>query len=226
MNQEETSPATKEKGRRVFADLASLKDYPGEIGCFELAEYKADKQSTICVKNNHYSVPETLAGEKVMVKLYSEKIVILDKDHKVVARHIRSYGTNEWIVDINHYIATLMKKTSAIRYSEVFHQMPLSMKVIYHKHFKDNGKEFLQLVKFVRDNDIAYEEVVDAADQLNWKGVKVFTADHFKVALQTMRAKDEPFREDQKTDEFIEIETGSEDILNQLENVMEKGAKM
>ena len=146
------------------------------------------------MKNNHYSVPETLAGENVMVKLYSEKVVILDKDHKVVARHIRSYGTNDWIVDINHYIATLMKKTSAIRYSEVFHQMPLSMKVIYHKHFKDNGKEFLQLVKFVRNNDIAYEEVVDSADQLNWKGVKVFTADHFKVDLQTMRAKDEPFR--------------------------------
>lgn len=56
--------------------------------------------------------------------------------------------------------------------------------------------------------------------------MKVFTADHFKIALQTMRAKDEPFREDQKTDEFIEIETGSEDILSQLENVTEKGTKM
>ena len=226
MNQEETSPSTKEKGRKVFADLAGLKDYPGEIGCFELAEYKADKQSTICVKNNHYSVPETLAGESVLVKLYSEKLIILDKDHKVVARHIRNYGSNEWVVDINHFISTLMKKTSAIQYSEAFHQMPLSMRVIYHDHFKDNGKEFLQLVKYVRDNDIAYEEVLDAADQLNWNGVKVFTADHFKVALQTMKAKDEPFREDQKTDEFVEIEIGSEDILTQLENVMEKGTKL
>ena len=43
--------------------------------------------------------------------------------------------------------------------------------------------------------------------------VKTFTADHFKVALQTLAAKDEPFREDQKTDEFIEIETGS-DVLH------------
>ena len=38
--------------------------------------------------------------------------------------------------------------------------------------------------------------------------------------------KSEPFREDQKTDEFIEIETGSEDILSQLENVMENGTKL
>lgn len=34
-----------------------------------------------------------------------------------------------------------------------------------------------------RDNDIAYEEVVDAADQIRWNGVRTFTADHFKVAL-------------------------------------------
>lgn len=39
-----------------------------------------------------------------------------------------------------------------------------------------------------------------------------------------MNARDEPFREEQKSDEFIEIEIGSEDILSQLENVMEKGA--
>ena len=45
MNQEETSPSTKEKGRKVFADLAGLKTYPGEIGCFELAEYKVYKSS-------------------------------------------------------------------------------------------------------------------------------------------------------------------------------------
>ena len=54
--------------------------------------------------------------------------------------------------------------------------------------------------------------------------MKTFTADHFKVALQTMNARDEPFREEQKSDEFIEIEIGSEDILSQLKNVMEKGA--
>ena len=40
-----------------------------------------------------------------------------------------------------------------------------------------------------------------------------------------MNTKDEPFREDQKSDEFIEIEIGSEDILSQLENAMEKGIK-
>ena len=226
MNAESGSTATENKPQMLEEDINALNPYPGEIGCYELSEYKVDKQSTICIKTNHYSVPDDLVGETVIVRMYSEKIVIHDKTHKKVAQHIRSYGSNEWIVDINHYISTLMKKTSAIEYSEPFHQMPMSMQVIYHKFFKNNGKEFLKLVKYVRDNDIAYEEVVDAASLIRSNGVKTFTADHFKVALQTMKSGDEGFREEQKTDEFIEIETGSEDILSQLENVMEKGAKL
>ncbi len=62
---------------------------------------------------------------------------------------------------------------------------------------------------------------MDATDQIRWNGVKTITADHFNVALQAMNDPNAQFREDQKTEEFIEIETGSEDILSQLENVME-----
>lgn len=226
LNREANSAATVGKEDKIMADLENLYSYPGEIGCYELADYKADKQATISIKSNHYSVPEEMAGENVTVRMYSEKIVILGKDHKPVAQHIRSYGTNDWIVDINHYINTLLKKTSALQYSEAFHQMPNSMKVIYHTYFKENGKEFLLLVKHVRDNDIAYEKVLEAAAMIRNKGIKIFTADHFKMALHTLEADDQPFREDQKSDEFIEIETGSEDILAQLENVMEKGTKL
>lgn len=226
INTESSYGLAEEKTGSIQEELAALQIYPGEIGCFELFEYKVDKQATICIKTNHYSVPDDMAGETVIVQMYSEKIVIYNSAHKRVAQHLRSYGSNQWMVDINHYISTLMKKTSAIQYSEAFHQMPADMQLIYHKFFKDNGKEFLQLVKYVRDNDIVYDEVVKAAKQIRWNGVKSFTADHFKVALTTARAKDESFREDQKSDEFLEIELGSEDILCQLENVMEKGTNI
>lgn len=226
INSEAGSISTGEKTSQLAEELASLKPYPGEFGCFELAEYKADKQATVCVKNNHYSVPDSLAGETVIVQMYSEKIVIYNNEHKKVAQHVRSYGTNEWVVDFCHYIPTLMKKTAAIEYSEAFHQMPQKMQDIFRSHFKDNGKEFLQLVKYAKDNGVSYEDVYEAAEMLKKRGVRHFTADHFKVALQTLASEDVTFREDQKTDEFLEIEIGSEDILHQLENVMEKGAKM
>ena len=47
-----------------------------------------------------------------------------------------------------------------------------------------------------------------------------------KVALHSQRVVDEPFRDDQKTDEFLEIDMGSDDILSQLECAMEKGTKL
>jgi len=115
MNAEKGSGATANKAQMLEEEIKALKPYPGEIGCYELSEYKVDKQSTICVRTNHYSVPDDLVGETVIVRMYSEKVVIHDKAHKKVAQHIRSYGANEWTVDINHYISTLMKKTSAIQ---------------------------------------------------------------------------------------------------------------
>lgn len=226
MNTESGSAATSDKPDRLKEELSSLKPYPGEFGCYELSEYKADKQATICIKNNHYSVPETLAGKSVIAQLHSEKIVIFDDGHKKVATHIRSYGTNEWIIDINHYIQTLMRKTAAIPHSEAFLQMPRQMQDIFHRHFKDNGKEFLTLVKHVRDHDIPYDIVVQATNLLRRRGLKNYTADHIKVAIRHITHPDAPFREEQKNDDFIEIETGSEDILSQLEIAMEKGTKL
>lgn len=223
INGEQCSPLATGRDDRIAEEMDALGTYPGEFGCFEMAEYKVDKQATICVRNNHYSAPEELAGESVVARIYSEKIVVYNRDHQKVATHQRSYGHREWVIDINHYIATLMKKTAALEYSEAFHQMPMSMQVIYNRYFMKNGKEFLGLVRYVRDNGVAYETVLEAADILRQRGLKEFTADHFKVAIHALTAVDEPFRDDQKSDAFIEIEAGSEDILSQLENAMDKG---
>lgn len=43
------------------------------------------------MKNIHYSVPDTLVGKKVGVKIYSDKIVMLYQGAKV-AGHERVYG--------------------------------------------------------------------------------------------------------------------------------------
>ncbi len=222
INAEECSTVTSEKALRIEEELASLQRYPGEFGCFEIAEYKVDKQSTICIKNNHYSVPEHLVGTSVIVKMYSEKIVIYDNNHNKVATHERSYKTNKWMIDINHYIDTLMRKTNALERSEAFHQMPKKLQDIYNKYFQKNGKEFLTLIKYVRDNDISHDIIVTAADILHQKGLKHFTTDHIKVAVQSLLSGKTEYEDEQMNDTFIEIELGSDDILSQLENTMEQ----
>lgn len=81
------------------------------------------------------------------------------------------------------------------------------------------------MIKHIRDNDITLEAVMSATECLRRSGVRHFTVDQVRVALQTLPSEEETFREEQKSDQFLEIEMGSEDILTQLENVMEKGTK-
>lgn len=70
-----------------------------------MEDYKVDKWSTICMKNIHYSVPDTLVGKTVSVKIYSEKVVIFHGQVKVAA-HERVYGVADWKIQLEHYART------------------------------------------------------------------------------------------------------------------------
>ena len=74
-----------------------------------MEDYKVDKWSTICMKNIHYSVPDTLVGKTVSVKIYSEKVVIFHGQVKVAA-HERVYGVADWKIQLEHYARTLLRK--------------------------------------------------------------------------------------------------------------------
>ena len=117
-----------------------------------------------------------------------------------------------------------MKKTGALEHSEAFHQLPRAMQDLFRVHFMSNGKDFLRLLQYARDNGLGYEEILSAAAEARKRGLKRLTSDHIRTALSTMNAEDASLKEEQKNDDFLEIELGSEDVLRQLECAMEKGA--
>ena len=53
------------------------------------------------------------------------------------------------------------------------------------------------------------------------RGARHINFDQIKVALETKDAAPLVFTDNQKTDEFIEIELGSEDVLSQLDGIMQ-----
>ena len=53
------------------------------------------------------------------------------------------------------------------------------------------------------------------------RGARHIYFDQIKVALETRDAAPLVFTDNQKTDEFIEIELGSEDVLSQLDGIMQ-----
>ena len=87
------------------------------------------------MKNVHYSVPDSLVGEKVHVKVYSEKIVILYGKEKV-ASHQRSYCGGDWCIKLEHYLRTLSRKPGALPHSVVWQRAPEELRRLY-----DRGRE-------------------------------------------------------------------------------------
>jgi hypothetical protein len=53
------------------------------------------------------------------------------------------------------------------------------------------------------------------------RGARHITFDQIKVVLETRKDSPLEFEESQKTDAFIEIELGSEDVLAQLDGIMQ-----
>ena len=82
---------------------------------------------------------------------------VYDADHKKMAEHERSYSHGSWTFDINHYINTLMKKPGALKGSVALRQMPEKMQELFRVHFAENGKDFLKLLKYCRDNKYDYK---------------------------------------------------------------------
>ena len=225
INKESGSIATGNKQEALRRDMECMLHFPGDFGCFDLLQCTADKQSTISVKGCHYSVPDHLAGEAVVVQLYSEKIRVYDSAHKKVAEHERSYSNGSWTFDINHYINTLMKKPGALKGSIALRQMPEKMRELFRVHFEDNGKDFLKLLKYCREKSYDYKDILDAVRKIRMRGARHINFDQIKVALETRDAKPLVFTDSQRTDDFLEIELGSEDVLSQLDSIMQGSAE-
>jgi transposase len=77
-----------------------------------------DKYQTVQFDNNRYSVPRGCAFRCVTVKGYVDRVEVAD-GAALVARHHRSYGRNEQILDPLHYLATLGRKPAALDHAPV-----------------------------------------------------------------------------------------------------------
>ncbi len=70
---------------------------------------KADKYATVIVDKNRYSVPPRHAGVKVSIVLSLEQVKIYCFK-KIVASHIRVFGSNKWQLDPVHYLELIKKR--------------------------------------------------------------------------------------------------------------------
>jgi hypothetical protein len=224
LNTQTGSVYTTDKAETLQADLAALTPCINEMGCFEVADYKVSKWSTICMKTSHYSVPDTLVGKMVTVKIYSEKLVILSGSQKV-AVHERIYTNGGWSVKLEHYAATLLRKPGALNGSLAFRQMPEKIQALFNKHFKDKPKEFVLLLQYARENGFTDNDMLDACKSLTQRGLRSVSADQIKAMMHAGKEQEESsftmINPEVSRDESSLIEDGAIKILQELSIMMD-----
>ena len=104
------------------------------------------------MKNVHYSVPDSLVGEKVHVKVYSEKIVILYGKEKV-ASHQRSYCGGDWYIKLEHYLRTLSRKPGHCPTLWFGKRAPEELRRLYDIHFKGGQQDVCSVAGLCRKMD-------------------------------------------------------------------------
>jgi len=186
INAEDTSISTSGKKETLESDIAALRAYPGEMGCFQMYEHSVDKWSSITVMGSHYSVPDNLVGRQVSVRLYSEKISIF-YDGRKVAAHERCYKQGSWVLKLQHYLDTFLRKPGSLNGSLALKQAEKQIVSIYESHFTEYPKDFVQLIQYSEKEGFSAREILMACNTLKENGIKHITLDQVKLQMHSAK---------------------------------------
>lgn len=142
------------------------------------SENRVDKYSTILVRQNHYSVPDTLVGKMVSVKTYTDKIIVYH-ENSIVSVHSRSFKAHDWIIEISHYLRTLKKKPGALRKSTALLQADTKIKYIYDHYYGRDAKTFIQVLEIIYEKGA--NAVFEAIKELEMISPTDMSADKVRV---------------------------------------------
>ena len=85
---------------------------------------KASCTCPVRYDHHHYSVPSVLAGKRVSLRVYADRIVVVS-GHTVVAEHQRGFSKQGYHFEPWHYVPLLARKTNALHNGAPFKQWPL-----------------------------------------------------------------------------------------------------
>ena len=227
INSEASNMSADEKRSRIRADIAALRPLDhGDIGCFEQRLYRVGKYSAITVEGVHYSVPDRFVGSQVAVKLYSECIVALSGRDKA-ASHARSRRSGDWVIDLMHYLGTFLRKPAALGRSVALQQVHPSVAALYREHFRELPRDFIELLVYARDNNLAYTDIVCAAASLAARGLQRISAEQVQAQMLSSEGAVQTVTDVPAADISdplqAEIESSASHTLDMLSSFMDAG---
>ncbi len=109
-------------GQMLASEQTLLRSLPAEpFPTWEESSHRVNTKAMITVRRNHYSVPVSLVGRRVAVKVKAREILVLH-DGSEVARHPRLRGSGLRAAKIEHYLDLLQRKPGALCHSLALRQ--------------------------------------------------------------------------------------------------------
>jgi transposase len=180
-------------GQRFERDRAGALALPthGFDPCIQTAAV-VDKYQTVQFDNNRYSVPRGCGYQVVTVKGYIDRVEVSD-GRTVVARHSRSYGRNEQILDPLHYLATLGRRPAALDHAPVMRdwRLPESFtrlrQSLEQRHGATAGaRQYVRVLQLLAEHPLArVQQAVEAC-----KSPEETHAERIKAVVERLAAKD------------------------------------
>jgi len=208
-------------GKSAYEMLASEKDHllpeMPRYDTARAAEPRADKYSTVMVDSCHYSVPDSLVGQFIFVKVYPEKIICYH-DTKEVARHKKRNSRHQWFIDISHYVNTLKSKPGALRRSVALAQIKPVLKDIYQRYYRGAEKAFIELLELISEEGM--EKIKDAIKAL----VKIGPNSVETEKIKTIVKRNTAVPEDIKSISASATKASSREIMAELDRILNERA--
>src|SRR5947209_7483277 len=159
-------------GQRFARDRARAVPLPEHAfdPCIQTAAV-VDKDQTVQFDNNRYSVPRACAFRAVTVKGYVDRVEVAD-GRAVVARHSRSYGRHEQVLDPLHYLVTVGRKPAALDHAPVMRdwQLPASFTVLRHSLQQRHGnpagaRQYIRVLQLLAEHPLTrVQQAVEACN--------------------------------------------------------------
>ena len=177
--------------KRLEEELAVMKELPvNRLPLYTESEEKVRPSSTIRVKKNAYSVPSRLIGEKVVVRVYEDKVHVLYAG-KPQLEVERLKGSGGKCINYRHIIWSLMNKPGAFenyQYREelfptIHFRQAFDVLRSSYSPFNAN-KEYLRILHFAATT---MEIEVEAALVLLMEEGTMFSSAHVKELIGTKK---------------------------------------
>lgn len=155
-----------------------VRPYP----CATTHPVMVNKLCLVNFERNRYSVPSIYVGRKLMLRVYAERIEVVDRD-RVVAQHVRSHGRQQTQLQLEHYLPVLAYKPHAATHAAVVRQLPEVYQQIRRRMTAsrmDGYKDFVAILLLHRE--FPAQEVLRAIEEI---GVDVATAEQIRARLQS-----------------------------------------